>query len=243
MKTNFKVIGVITIFSVAMAALEGAVVVYLRALYYPEEFTVAFKMIDEHVLLIELAREMATIVMLLTIGYLAGKNWGERFAFFLLSFAVWDIFYYAWLKVFIDWPSSFLDWDILFLVPITWIGPVAAPIICSLTMIILATLLLHLQIEKINSKLTWLFLIGGCSLILFTFIRDYGSLILSNGFLTDYSNLMTNSDFLALASTLKPKPYAWNIFIAGEFLIVLAMINLKLSKSMSVQTESVNISV
>jgi hypothetical protein len=241
MKTNVKLIAAICIFSVAMAALEAAVVVYLRALYYPEEFTVAFRMIDQRVLLIELAREIATIVMLLCIGYLGGKNWGERFAFFLLSFAVWDIFYYGWLRVFIQWPASFMDWDILFLVPVTWIGPVAAPIICSVTMIALAMQLLHHKIKSITSKLTWLFLLSGCTLILLTFVRDYGMLILSNGFLADYKNLMTNAEFLQMASTLKPKPYAWNIFFAGEFLIILAIVNLKLSKVMFDQPEGINL--
>lgn len=242
MKTNIKLVSVVCIFSVCMAALEAAVAVYLRALYYPEEFSVAFRLIDDRVLLIELARELSTIVMLLCLGYLAGKNWGQRFAFFLMSFAVWDIFYYAWLKIFINWPSSFLEWDILFLVPITWIGPVAAPIICSLTMIVLAALLLHLKTVKITSKLTWTFLICGCALILFTFVRDYGALMLANGFLKDYQSLLTNPDFIAKASELKPRPYAWNIFVAGEVLFFLAMVNIKLSTSMSIEMDSVNAS-
>ncbi len=47
----------VAVFAIAMAALEGAVVVYLRALYYPGEFTVAFRVIDEKILLVELVRD------------------------------------------------------------------------------------------------------------------------------------------------------------------------------------------
>ncbi len=143
MKTNIKTLLVVIGFSVAMAALESAVVVYLRALYYPDGFTVALKMLDQQILLIEIAREAATLFMLLGVGWLAGNNFKDRFAYFLLSFAVWDIFYYVWLKVFIGWPSSMLEWDILFLIPFTWLGPVLAPVICSVTMILLAVVILR----------------------------------------------------------------------------------------------------
>ena len=99
----------VCIFSIAMAALEASVVVYLRALYYPEGFTVAFKIIDEAIIKVELLRELATLIMLLSVGYLTGHNFKDRLAYFLLSFAIWDIFYYAWLKMLIDWPSSIME--------------------------------------------------------------------------------------------------------------------------------------
>jgi len=66
-----------------------------------------------------------------------------RLAYFLTIFAVWDIFYYIWLKVLLGWPSSIMEWDILFLIPVTWAGPVLAPIILSITMLIGAMLLLQ----------------------------------------------------------------------------------------------------
>ncbi len=143
MKLEYRTLLAVIIISIAMAALESAVVVYLRALFYPDGFTVALKLIDQRILLIEIAREGATLVMLIGIGGLAGINFKDRFAYFLLSFAVWDIFYYVWLKAFIDWPSSVLEWDILFLIPFTWLGPVLAPVICSVTMILLAIVILR----------------------------------------------------------------------------------------------------
>lgn len=228
MNVTVKTIASVSIFSIAMAALEGAVVVYLRALYYPGEFSVEFKIIDQYILLVEIVREVATLIMLLAIGYMTGTNFRERFAYFLLGFAIWDIFYYGWLKIFIGWPSSFLDWDILFLIPITWIGPVAAPIICSLTMIILAILLLKHDVSI--SKTAWAYLFIGSGLVLFTFMRDYAGLILSNGFYKDFPSLMQNQNFVEKAAALIPKPYQWNIFLAGELMFMLGAITIWINR-------------
>ena len=228
MNVTAKTIASVSIFSIAMAALEGAVVVYLRALYYPEEFSIEFKIIDQHIFLVEIVRELATLVMLLIVGHIAGVNFRERFAYFLLSFAIWDIFYYGWLKVFIGWPSSFLDWDILFLIPITWIGPVAAPVICSLTMIILAIILLKHDISI--SKTVWAYFILGSSFVLFTFMRDYAELIFTNGFYKDFPSLMQNQNFVDKAGALIPKPYQWNIFLAGELMFILGTVTMWINR-------------
>ena len=218
MNTSKKTFAVVCIFSVAMAALESAVVVYLRALYYPDGFSVAFRLIDAHIIQVELLRELATLVMLVTIGYLAGKSFAERMAYFLLSFAVWDIFYYGWLKVLIDWPASIMEWDILFLIPFTWLGPVLAPILCSLTMILLSLVLL--RHNRAVPPLVWSCLIGGSLLILCTFMVDYGRLIIANGFADDYPLLLQNPDFLDVASGFLPQSFNWVVFAFGEILLL-----------------------
>ena len=61
--------------------------------------------------------------MLLAVAYIAGGNGPQRFGYFLLSFGIWDVFYYVFLKVLIGWPESLLTWDVLFLIPLTWVGP------------------------------------------------------------------------------------------------------------------------
>lgn len=218
MRPTTKTIAVVCTFSIAMAALESAVVVYLRALYYPEEFTVAFKLIDQRIIAIEIAREIATIIMLASVAYLAGQTFKDRLAWFFMSFAVWDIFYYLWLKVFIDWPVSILDWDILFLIPFTWLGPVLAPLICSLTMVVLAIVLLTRQ--RPVSSAVWALLSGGSLFILYTFMKDYGWLIIGNGFLSDLAGILQNREFLDLAAGYAPKAFAWTIFGVGEIFIV-----------------------
>jgi hypothetical protein len=65
-----------------------------------------------------------------------------RIAVFMFLFGIWDIFYYIFLKVFLNWPASLAEWDILFLVPLPWVGPVWAPVLVSLGMIWAGTVIL-----------------------------------------------------------------------------------------------------
>ncbi len=125
----------ICLFAIAFAFVESSVVVYLRAIYYPDGFAFPLRLIEQEHLFVEILRETATIVMLVATGVLAGRTGWQRFGFFLIGFGVWDIFYYSWLKVLLDWPSSITDWDVLFLIPVPWIGPVLAPVLISLLMI------------------------------------------------------------------------------------------------------------
>src|SRR5262245_16854815 len=114
----------VSVYAIAMALLEAVVVAYLRAL---------LQITDQHVALgsyipLEIGREVATIVMLVAVGWLAGRTGLERWAYGLFAFGLWDIWYYIWLKVLIGWPETLLDWDILFLIPLRWWGPVLSPV-------------------------------------------------------------------------------------------------------------------
>ena len=84
----------------------------------------------------EVVREAATLVMLLAVGWLAGRTWRSRLGFTLLAFGVWDIAYYLWLVPLTAWPNSLADWDILFLIPLPWWGPVLAPVMIAALMIL-----------------------------------------------------------------------------------------------------------
>ena len=81
--------------------------------------------------------------MILAAAYLFGRNRSRRFAYFMVIFAVWDIFYYVWLKVILDWPASIMDWDILFLIPVTWASAVFYPIVMSVIMLVFAAVVLY----------------------------------------------------------------------------------------------------
>ncbi len=204
MKLSKKIIAVL-IFSIAMAYLESAIVVYLRLLYYPEGFSFPIKIIPDQIFLIEIGRELATIIMLASIGFISGSRFAERFSFFLFAFGVWDIFYYVWLKVFINWPASFFTDDLLFLIPVPWISPVLAPIIVSVIFIVMSFILLtlHLKETRIKSDLYIKILIAvGVALILFSFIWNFQNRL----------NMTSPVEFL------------WGIFGFGAFLIVLGCV-------------------
>ena len=165
-------------FAITFGLVEAVVVVYLRALYYPEGFVFPLKMISQSHLMAELAREFATIVMLISVGAIAGISRWQKFSYFMIAFGIWDIFYYVWLKVFLDWPLSLTDWDILFLIPIPWIGPVIAPIVISILMIIAGWAIIRRE-EGGNSfsppSSSWVLGGIGTAVVLFTFLRDTGA--------------------------------------------------------------------
>ena len=138
----------VSIFAVAMGFFEAAVVIYLRKLMYPAGFSFPLAPIEHGLAVTEILREAATLIMLLSAGILAGRYATERFAWFIYAFAIWDIFYYIFLKLLIGWPESFMTWDILFLIPATWVGPVITPVIVSLSMIVLAAVVLFFLLQR-----------------------------------------------------------------------------------------------
>jgi len=123
------------ILATAFGVIEGAVVVYLREIYYPQGFAFPLKEMSPRLTAIEIVREAATIVLLLAAAMLAQRRPVRRFAVFAFCFGVWDIVYYLALEALLGWPPGLLTWDILFLIPLPWIGPVLAPVLVSLALI------------------------------------------------------------------------------------------------------------
>lgn len=207
----------LTIFSVAMGFLESAVVIYIREMYYPEGFKFPLKYIPKNIVIVELWRELTTIIMLIAIGILAGKSKAQKFVYFLFSFGIWDIFYYVFLKVFLNWPENLFTWDILFLLPVPWVGPVLAPCLVSVTMIGLTALILwieetgHIVVIK---PLHYLLLLLGCTTIIASFVSDYLELLFGG-----YNNLSAEN-MLVIFKHYEPLKYNWWIFIIGESVIL-----------------------
>ncbi|MDX2153063.1 MAG: hypothetical protein SFV54_20130 [Bryobacteraceae bacterium] len=186
----------LTLFAVAFGYVEAAVVVYLRRVYEPLRQALfpglspadLFPLVpldklspqDLRLLVIELGREAATLLMLAGAGLLAARRRGQWVAGFVIAFGVWDIAFYAFLKLFLDWPASLLTWDLLFLIPVPWVGPVLAPVLVSAVMI--ACGLLALQRDWDNrpihaTYLHWLGLLGGALIIVLSFTWDYRTLL------------------------------------------------------------------
>ncbi len=139
---------VVVAFSIAFANIEASVVVYLKHIFHPDGFKFPMTVFGEgpHLrkfLYTEIGREAATMVLILTTCWLAGRNRQQRFAYFIAIFAVWDIFYYVWLWILSGWPASIMDWDILFLIPVTWASPVLYPILISLVWLVWAAIILY----------------------------------------------------------------------------------------------------
>jgi len=214
----------LTFFSIAMAFLESAVVVYLRELYYPQGFGFPLVIMPGRIAITEILREMATIIMLLAAGYLSGRNAGQRFAWFIYGFAVWDIFYYVFLKLLVNWPESLLTWDILFLIPVVWTGPVIAPIGVSLTMILLAATILHFEnagIPVAGSRVVKLCFITGAFLVFLSFIQDYSAYLITHH--PPGTILQPEASSRAFTQYI-PDAFNWWLFWAGEVVILTGIV-------------------
>lgn len=161
---------IIILFATAMAWVESALVVDLRTLVdrlepYQSNPLPLLPQLGE----VELIREVATLIMLFTVGWLAGQTWPQRWGYAFLAFGVWDIFYYVFLKIIVDWPHTLWDWDVLFLLPLPWWGPVLAPMLIAALMIVCGTL--TTQFENIRpSRRAWLLNWSGGVLALIVFM-------------------------------------------------------------------------
>jgi hypothetical protein len=189
----------VVIFAVAMAYVESASVVYLqRALSISPDrvFPLRGPDVVGSLAAIEVGRELATLVMLGSIGFLVGKGWVDRLAWTAVAFGVWDIAYYGWLWVFIGWPHSPGTWDVLFLIPVPWAGPVWAPAAVSLALIGFGLAAAH------SSHLERAARVG----------RGRIAVALAGGLLVVLSFTL---DAPALMDGQTPGWYPWPVFVAG----------------------------
>lgn len=197
-----------------MGYMESAVVVYLRKIYYPGGFRFPLVPIEASIGMVEVFREAATIIMLLAIGILSFRKASQKFAGFIFCFAIWDLAYYLFLKVLLNWPESFFTPDILFLIPVSWVGPVIAPCIISITMIVLAILILRYAEQGISTRLNrkeWLIFISGSAIVILSFLWDY---------LVYHTPDSKGGELINNLNTYIPKGFNWWIFIPGLALLV-----------------------
>jgi hypothetical protein len=162
--------------------------------------------------------------MLLAMGFLAGKNARQRFAWFIYSFAIWDLFYYVFLKLVLNWPSSWFTWDILFLVPVVWTGPVLTPVLVSLTMIILAFTILYFDQRQEQQVINWsvIFLVVlGSVLIFVSFIWDFTVFAIRH---SSFSAMLKAGSASTWLHFYEPVSFNWISFLAGEASILAGII-------------------
>jgi hypothetical protein len=203
------------LFGAAFGYLEAAVVSYLRLLHEParQQFypgrspAELFPLLTldqlraqgaetQRLLVTEIGREAATLLMLAAIALAVARNAGEWAAAFVIAFGAWDIAFYVFLKVLLDWPASLFTWDILFLIPVPWAGPVLAPVLVSAVMIAAGVWHFRTEARGVRVRLggaSWGGILAGAGVIVVSFAMDY-------------RNLMAGR---------MPNPFHWGIFIAG----------------------------
>lgn len=189
----------IGLYAFAMAYLEAAVVIYLRIsldVGVGDVFPIDLRAETNVNGLIELGREAATLVMIASVGWLAGRTWLERLAWASVVFGVWDIGYYVWLWVLSGWPSSVLTWDLLFLLPLPWAGPVWAPVAVSMALIgfgLVCAGRLRAGADVVLGPRRFALLLAGGFIIIVSFLLNAGVVLAGE----------------------TPSTFAWPVFAAG----------------------------
>lgn len=184
------------IWGILFGYMEAVVVVYLREIYYPEGFSLPFVVIEGRILLTEILREAATLFMMWATVCLAYKRMQSRIAAFIILFGVWDIFYYLFLKLILNWPASMDTWDILFLIPLPWLGPVWAPVLVSMGFIYAGVTIL-----SYNHRNYFIDFGRG-----FLWLELLSALIIIVSFLIPGFSIMKQA---------MPSPFPWYLFLAG----------------------------
>jgi len=220
---------IITSFAIAMGLFEAAVVIYLREIMYPGGFEFPLAPVLPHLAVTEILREASTMIMLICIGLLAARTFSQRFAWFMYSFAIWDIFYYVFLWLLIGWPESIMTWDVLFLIPATWTGPVITPLLITAVLILFAIWILVPAEKGMNTKirpLEWVGLSAGSAVVIVAFITDYMKHMLER---FTFSEMLKagNTELLAQAETYTPGKFPWPTFIAGLAVILFFVIRFR----------------
>ena len=205
----------VVVFAIAFAWVESAIVVYLRKIYFPGGFSFPLlvkweggKHVIDPLIHIEFGREIATIVMLIATGWVAGRNRFQRFCYFMLAFGIWDIFYYIWLYVMIGWPESLMTWDLLFYVPLPWVGPVITPVLIALTMVVAGTLIIYYDEKGCDIAWRWYDLA----------IELCFALLMIVAFCWDWQNILQIPG--SPEHTGNPNPFAWWLYLPAFILSV-----------------------
>ena len=191
------------LFAIAMAYVESAIVVYIRRIYSISDLLLDIPPFDPVIAPIEIGRELATLVMLLAVGWAVGRSLQTRLGYTFIIFGLWDIFYYIWLNLFIGWPISLFSPDILFLIPLPWWGPVIAPVLIACLMVAGGTLAVISEDKGRKIRLSafdWTTLITGLLILLYSFM--------------EYALAILPADVETLTQ-LRPISFNWPIYILG----------------------------
>jgi len=214
----------LVIFAIAFAWVESAIVVYLREIFFDGNFDFplvvkweAGQRVVSPLIRIEFFREIATMVMLVTVGILAGKTKMQKFSYFLIVFGVWDIFYYIWLYVMVDWPPSIMTWDLLFYVPLPWVGPVITPVLIAVVMVAAGSLMVYLDENNYTIKWRW-----------YDLAVEFGlGILLITAFCWDWRNILQIPG--DAARTGVPNPFAWWLYLPA-FILACVYFGVRLKK-------------
>jgi len=146
----------------------------------------------------------------------AGRTWRCRLGYTAIAFGVWDIFYYLFLKVMCGWPHSVMDWDVLFLIPLPWWGPVLAPVLIALLLILWGTLATQFENARTPVRSQWAA----------AAIAAVGAVLGLQVFMADTLAAAHQGMSLDAILNVLPKSFNWPLFCAALLLMAAPVIHL-----------------
>ncbi len=157
-------VAILVLFGIAFGYVEAAAVVYIRLLYEPihqrlfpdrarDDLFPLFSVeqwaheapAEAQNVALEVGRELGTILMVALVALAVARDGRQWFAAFALTFGVWDVAYYLWLRLLIGWPRSVWDWDLVFAAPVPWVSPVLAPLAVAVVMTLTGLAFFHTE--------------------------------------------------------------------------------------------------
>lgn len=213
-----------SLFAISMGFLESSVVIYLRELYYKTGFTFPLQPIPVRLARVEFLRELSTVFMLVAAGILAGRTKLERFSYFVFAFAVWDLFYYIFLYLCIGWPQTLATWDILFLIPVPWVGPVWAPCLLCIVMISGALYIIRRIDSKPHYSISlshWWMMITGAIVCMVAFMWDYLAYTYHQ---TNSWSVLSSDQLFADLRNYTPQDFNSSLFFTGFLFMISSLI-------------------
>lgn len=193
---------ILAAFAAGMAFVEAAVVLYLRALIGAGPLF-PMKDLPPPFLAVEIGREAATLLMLASVSLLAFRGGARRMGTFLLTFALWDLFYYLWLYLSTGWPAGVTEWDVLFLIPAPWVGPVWSVLLLCAGMLAFAVLFLRAPEDApfAPGLSGWSSGVAGTAAIIATYVLEWKKIGYGKGVPSGFSLLPFLSGILLLAAS------------------------------------------
>jgi hypothetical protein len=219
-----RILVILVLFGVVVGYVEAATVVYIRIMYEPmhrrvfpdrapDDLFPAFSFeqwareapayVQSPVM--EVVREIGTVLGLALVGLLVAptlRRWSAT-VFLLLGVTGWS--FYLSLKALMGWPHSLSDWDVIFLVPLPWVGPVWAALAAYTAMTAAAGWFFWSEAAGRPLRagpVGWLFLLAG-------------SLVMAVPFCWDYQHIAAGG---------YPRPFNAGLLAAGLLLVLTGLI-------------------
>ncbi len=97
---------------------------------------------DQQLLWTQQAAEIASLLIIVSIAFAAGKDGRQRAALLMLAAGLWKLFKTVFMFIMIGWPGGSAQWEIVTLWPAPCLAPVYLSVLMCLILLVIAFILL-----------------------------------------------------------------------------------------------------